>query len=166
MTKYDWFEVALYGVICAAIAGFILLLVAAPGEGATLRLTFTAPDTYADNGAYCGLPDSTIIDPLTGSFYLGSPMRSLQSIRLYGYLFNPTSVWGPEPTLRDTVDARGMEGQRLTMDVEITPGTMGFLWLTAVNAGMESCGVGGYTFALPMADSTTAANYELIWRKP
>lgn len=143
------------------IVYFMLLAVSA--SAATLRLSVLAPTHNADNGGRCGLPDSTHLNP-DGSLNLGTPLTDLKEIRLYGRKFSQ-----PDTLLIGSIPALGAEGDTIGVDVEITPGTMGFFFTRAVDkAGNVSCIGAQYVFALPAIDSTLVANlsphYEIIYR--
>ena len=71
----------------------------------------------------------------------------------------------------DLADAVRERAELKAKDAEILPGTMGVLFVTAVDvAGNESCVGGNYVFALPAIDPAAAAaisvNYEIVWKKP
>ena len=149
------FVLLVLGLLACAL---LLLLWSENAFPATVRLTFHAPSNNADNGLPCGLPDSNMI--------FGTQLTDLKEMRLKGYTFTM-----PDTLLLGIIPAIGAEGDSIAVDAEILPGTMGVLFVTAVDvAGNESCPGGNYLFALPAIDPAAAAaisvNYEIVWKKP
>ena len=141
-------------------------------ESAWIEVGFTVPDTYADNGEKCGLPDSSLVDS-SGALLQGSPMHTVRMAYLYGYLFRDFMGLATPPPYRllDSLDVRGMEGKRVTMLFSADPGMMGGIVVSVANHGLESCKVGGYVFGIPAVDSlaplaAALRDYELVWKKP
>ena len=130
----------------------LALVLAAPARGATLQLTWTAPAT---DGGYCPSdprstpPETTMIG---GIAVLSPACTDLAAFRIYGVRYHDMDT-----TFFGEIPAVGLEGQTINADLEIAPGTMGQVWVTARDlSGNESCPVGGCTFAFPAIDSIQA----------
>ena len=100
--------------------------------------------------------------------YMGTPISDLKEFRLKGYTFTQ-----PDTITLGVIPAPSMTGgDSIAVDAEILPGTMGVLFVTAVDlSGNESCVCGNHVFALPAIDPMAAkvidaAGYDIVWRKP
>jgi hypothetical protein len=102
----------------------------------TLAMWVGAPSTNAvDRG--CLSADS-----------VGAPLTDLKEIRIYGKRFT-----APDTLMLGTVPAVGREGDSLAFDLDIAPGSMGYLWSIAVDqSGNQSCIGAQYVFALPAVE--------------
>lgn len=142
-------------------------------DAAWIEVGFTVPGRLADNGAYCGLPDSTFVDS-TGALLLGTPMKRVRMAYLYGYLFTDSGGLKTPPPYR-ALDSLALDsldiGRRKIFAFWAPEGKAGNVAVSVANYGMESCIVGGYTWAIPAIDSTASLagalrHYDLTWKKP
>lgn len=121
-------------------------------NGATLQLSFTAPDrnARADTCAY----EDTL-----------STCTDLKEVIVRGWRFGDT----------DTLDMGvlplvGAEGDSIAFDLDIDPGTMGVILLQTKDiTGNVGCTYASYLFAMPAVDSVVSVqlspHYELVWKK-
>lgn len=120
--------------------------------GATLRLSVRAPGVNADNGRPCGCPDSSIVDPITGAIFFGTPLTDLKEIILVGKRFSDRDslVFAPIPAV-------GREGDSIAVDLNIDDGSMGSIWSYARDAsGNMSCRGAEFVFAFPASEPPPA----------
>lgn len=121
-------------------------------EGATLRLWIHAPETNSDNGKPCGRPDSSIVDPITGAIFFGTPLTDLKEIILVGKRCSD-----PDSLVFDPIPAIGREGDSIAVDLSIDDGSMGSIWSYARDAaGNMSCRGAEYVFAFPASEPPPA----------
>lgn len=111
-------------VVLWALA-LIFALSPAVSHGTTLPIRFTAPSLNAD---------STVCEDL--SYF-----------KVYGVrCFDTTDTLA----FPDSIPGWGQEGQTIDADLEIAPGTIGWIWMTAVDySGNESAPSNSVTFAIP-----------------
>lgn len=100
--------------------------------------------TPSTNAVGSGCPFTEDAD---GNPIVGTPLSDLKEIRLYGKRFT-----SPDTLNFGAIPARSAAGgDSLPFDLDIVPGTMGYLWTTAVDlSGNEGCVGAQYVFVVPL----------------
>lgn len=132
------FASMLLGVLCC----LAWLALAGSSRAVDLPLSMTLPSWNATRCDSIG-PDGTPSPPDTTK-----PLLDLLRVRVYGQRFSKD----PAPVLLDSLDARGLQGQSVSLVMDIAPGSMGNLWFVPVDYnGNEACWKWSstYVFAVP-----------------